>query len=73
MKLSKCLLELGFCGDGFLDNLYDWASLHSQKLTWKPQKGPIKTTVLLQGDYMGVHVSLGECINVTGPPDTLVR
>ena len=25
------------------------------------QKGPIKTTVLLKGDYMGFHVSLGEC------------
>ena len=27
MKLRKCLLELGFCGDGFLDNLYDSAAL----------------------------------------------
>ena len=35
--------------------------LHSRKLTWKPKKGPIKTTVLLKGDYMGFHVSLGEC------------
>ena len=25
------------------------------------QKGPLKSTVLLQGDYMGFHVSLGEC------------
>ena len=25
------------------------------------QKGPVKTTVLLKGDYMGFHVSLGEC------------
>ena len=25
------------------------------------KKGPIKTTVLLKGDYMGFHVSLGEC------------
>ena len=25
------------------------------------QKGPIKATVLLKGDYMGFHVSLGEC------------
>ena len=31
------------------------------QLTWKPQKGPIKTTVLLKGGYMGFHVSLGEC------------
>ena len=23
--------------------------------------GPIKTTVLLKGGYMGFHVSLGEC------------
>ena len=36
--------------------------LYSRKLTWKPKKGPIKTTVLLKGDYMGFHVSLGECI-----------
>ena len=36
--------------------------IHSRKLTWKPKKGPIKTTVLLKGDYMGFHVSLGECI-----------
>ena len=35
--------------------------LHSRKLTWKPKKGPIKTTVLLKGDYMGFHVSLEEC------------
>ena len=33
--------------------------LHSRKLTWKPKKGPIKTTVLLKGYYMGFHVSLG--------------
>ena len=33
--------------------------LPSRKLTWKPQKGPIKTTVLLKGGYMGFHVSLG--------------
>ena len=31
------------------------------KLTWKPKKGPIKTTVLLKGGYMGFHVGLGEC------------
>ena len=35
--------------------------LHSRKLTWKPKKGSIKTTVLLKGGYMGFHVSLGEC------------
>ena len=35
--------------------------LHSWKLTWKPIKGPIKTTVPLKGVYMGFHVSLGEC------------
>ena len=35
--------------------------IHSQKLTWKPKKGPIKTTVPLKGAYMGFHVSLGEC------------
>ena len=32
-----------------------------RKLTWKPKKGPTKTTVLLKGDYLGFHVSLGEC------------
>ena len=36
-------------------------SIPSRKLTWKPKKGPIKTTVLLKGGYMGFHVSLGEC------------
>ena len=35
--------------------------VHSRKLTWKPKKGPTKTTVLQKGDYMGFHVSLGEC------------
>ena len=41
---------------------FQWAcSIHSRKLTWKPKKGPIKTTVLLKGDHMGFHVSLGEC------------
>ena len=32
-------------------------------LTWKPIRGPIKTTVPLKGGYMGFHVSLGECTN----------
>ena len=40
--------------------------IHSRKLTWKPKKGPIKTTVLLKGDYMGFHVSLGECNSYIG-------
>ena len=35
--------------------------LHSRKLTWKPKKGPIKTTVTLKWGYMGFHVNLGEC------------
>ena len=35
-------------------------SIPSRKLTWKPKKGPIKTTVPLKGSYMGFHVSLGE-------------
>ena len=35
-------------------------TLQSRKLTWKPKKGPMKTTVPLKGDYMGFHVSLGE-------------
>ena len=36
--------------------------IHSWKLTWKPKKGPIKTTVLLKGGHMSFQVSLGECI-----------
>ena len=36
-------------------------AIHSWKLTWNPEKGPIKTTVPLKGDLMGFHVSLGEC------------
>ena len=36
-------------------------AVRSRKLTWKPKKGPIKTTVLLQEDYVDFHVSLGEC------------
>ena len=36
-------------------------ALHSWKLTWKPKKGPLKTTVPLKGEHMGFHVSLGEC------------
>ena len=38
--------------------------LPSRKLTWKPKKGPIQTTVPLKGGYMGFHVSLGECITL---------
>ena len=30
-------------------------------LTWKPKKGPIKTTVPLKWGYRGFHVSLGDC------------
>ena len=33
--------------------------LPSWKLTWKPQEGPIRTTVPFKGGYMGFHVSLG--------------
>ena len=36
--------------------------LHSWELTWKPKRGPIKTTVPLKWAYMGFHVSLGECM-----------
>ena len=35
--------------------------IHSRKLTWKPKRSPIKITVLLKRDYMGLHVSLREC------------
>ena len=38
-----------------------FCQLHSWKLTWKPKRGPIKTTVTLKWGYMGFHVSLGEC------------
>ena len=34
--------------------------LPSRKLTRKPIKGPIKTTVPINQVYMGFHVSLGE-------------
>ena len=37
---------------------------HSWKLTWKPKRGSIKTTVPLRWGYMGFHVSLGECREV---------
>ena len=36
--------------------------IYSQKLTWKPKKGPIKTTVPLKEGYMGFHVNLEECV-----------
>ena len=41
--------------------------IHSRKLTWKPKKGPVKTTVPLKGGYMGFHVSLGECTTSSSP------
>ena len=47
--------------------------LPSRKLTWKPQKGPIKTTVLLKGGYMSFHVSLGECTSATSAHGSFVR
>ena len=34
--------------------------IHTRKLTWKPKKWPIRTTVLLKEDNLGFHVSLGE-------------
>ena len=37
-------------------------SFPSQKLTWKPKKSPMKTTVPLKRGYMGFHVSSGECM-----------
>ena len=42
-------------------SLYKLYTLHSWKLTWKPKRGPVKTTVPLNWGYMGFHVSLGEC------------
>ena len=33
-------------------------NVHYWKLTWKPKRGPIKTTVPLKWGYMGFHVSL---------------
>ena len=38
--------------------------LHSWKLTWKPKRGPIKTTVPLIWGYMDFHASFWECINL---------
>ena len=38
--------------------LESFRTLHSQKLTWKPQKSPIKTTGLLKRGYVSFHVSL---------------
>ena len=35
--------------------------LHSWKLTWRPKKGPMKTTVPLKWGYVGFHVSFQEC------------
>ena len=32
-----------------------------RKLTWKPKRVPIRTTVPLKEGYLGFHVSLGEC------------
>ena len=54
---------LGYLGS-YSDTLYIYLAavgiLHSRKLTWKPNEGPKKTTVLPNGAYMGFHVSLGE-------------
>ena len=50
--------------DGIVLKQEECAGIHSRKLTWKPKKGPTKTAVLLKGDYVGFHVSLGECILV---------
>ena len=56
MRSPDCKREFPeICG------VLSWGVLHSQKLTWKPKWGPIKSTVLLKGDYMGFHVSLGDC------------
>ena len=35
---------------------------HTPGNNMETQKGPIKTTVPLNGGYLGCHVSLGECI-----------
>ena len=35
-------------------------ALFSRKLTWKPKRGPIKTTVPLKWGCMGFHVNLGD-------------
>ena len=40
--------------------------VHSRKLTCKPKKGPIKTTVLLKGGHVGFHLSLGNVVRVSG-------
>ena len=36
-----------------------WITLPETNM--ETQKGPLKTTGLLKGGYMGFHVSLGEC------------
>ena len=36
-------------------------AIDSRRLAWKPADGGIKSTVFVKGDYMGFHVSLGEC------------
>ena len=43
------------------ENQLGVVDLHPQKLTWKPIRGAMKTTVPLKGGYMGFHVSLREC------------
>ena len=54
---AACIDERDELGEAWPTDLY--TPIHSRKLTWKPKKGPIKTTVLLKGYYMGFHVSLG--------------
>ena len=58
-----CFHRPGSSAAGDVQAFLCWMQyVHSRKLTWKPKKGPVKTTVLLKGGYVGFHVSLGECI-----------
>ena len=57
---GDCVLSVVFRWKGFM--LGFKGLIPSRKLTWKPKKGPLKTTVPLKWGYMGFHVSFGECM-----------
>ena len=44
-----------------LQSRHEPLNLPYRKVTRKPKKDPIKTTVPLKGGYMGFHVILGKC------------
>ena len=59
-RVRNTLLWLRVLGGTRLIPGFSWC-LHSWKLTWKPKRGPIKTTVPLKWGYMDFHVSFWEC------------